>query len=89
MKNILLTISISALLLAGQSAMALNEDSSGYELLTGNVSQLELPVASYRSDDITLEFSGSNENDTGMVTPASTFDSNHASPLGFSGGNEN
>lgn len=59
MKNVLLTISTVALLLAGQSAMALNEDSSGYELLTGNPhsqatvaysqpdQKLEIPRASF------------------------------------------
>lgn len=59
MKNILLTISTVALLIAGQSAMALNEDSSGYELLNGNpnlqstvaysqpAQNLEIPKASF------------------------------------------
>ena len=57
MENVLLTISTVTLLLAGQSAMALNEDSSGYELITGNSQatvsysqadqKLELPTASY------------------------------------------
>jgi len=59
MKNVLLTISTVALLLAGQSAMALNEDSSGYERLNGNPNthatvaynqsdqKLEMPKASF------------------------------------------
>ncbi len=90
MKTLLLTISTTALLLVGQSAMALSEDSSGYELLTSNTSQsLELPMASYRSDDsATLGFTGGSENDTGMITTASTFKVNHAQALGFNGGNE-
>ncbi len=89
MKTLLLTISTTALLLVGQSAMALNEDSSGYELLTSNTSQsLELPMASYRSDSATLGLTGGNENDTGMITTASTFKVNHAQALGFNGGNE-
>ena len=60
MKNKLLTISVTTvLLLAGQSAMALSEDSSGFELLTGNPNlqdsvaynqsnqRLEMPRASF------------------------------------------
>ena len=91
MKTLLLTISTTALLLVGQSAMALNEDTSGYELSASNTSQpLDLPTASYRSDDssITLAFSGGNENES-MITAASTFERNNTKALGFSGGNEN
>jgi len=85
MKNLLLTISTTALLLVGQSAMALNEDSTGYELLNGIASQVvELPRASY-INSAELEFSGGNEIETAR-TP--TFEENHASPFGFSGGNE-
>ena len=53
MKNVLLTISTVVLLLAGQSAMALNEDSAGYELLTGNPN-LQSSVA-YSQPDQKLE----------------------------------
>jgi len=53
MKNILLTISTTALLLAGQSAMALNEDSSGYELINGN--SLSLSSVAYNQRDQKLE----------------------------------
>ena len=66
MKNLLLTISTVAVLLAGQSAMALNEDSSGYELINGNsqatvaynqpAEQIELPTASFikQSDEANI-----------------------------------
>ena len=90
MKTLLLTITTTALLLVGQSAMALNEDTSGYELSTSNTSQpLSFPIASYRSDNsITLGFSGGNESES-MITAASTFERNNTNALGFNGGNEN
>ncbi len=84
MKNLLLTISTTALLLAGQSAMALNEDNSGYELLTSNTTQVaELPTASFRSNSVELELSGGNES-LSKITPA--FEVNHGDYI--SGGNE-
>jgi len=88
MKNLLLTISTTALLLVGQSAMALNEDTSGYELSLTNTSQIvELPIASYRGGNVTeLGFSGGNENGIGIIT--STFEVNHAGNIPFNGGNE-
>lgn len=96
MKTLLLTISTTALLLIGQSAMALEQISSenGYDsaFKNGRVSEasMALPTASYRSDDSTaLKLNGGSENDTGMITPSSTFEVNHANPLRFSGGSEN
>ncbi len=95
MKNLLLTISTTALLLIGQSAMALEQINSenGYDsaFKNGRISEtMELPTASFRNDDSTaLKFSGGSENDSGMITPSSTFEVNHAKALGFSGGSEN
>jgi len=82
MKNILLTISTAALLLVGQSAIALSEDNSGYELLTSNTTQVaELPTASYRNT-VELEFRG-NESDSSIIP---SFEYNSAGYI--SGGNE-
>ena len=96
MKTLLITISTTALLLIGQSAMALEQISSenGYDpaFKNGRVSEanMVLPTASYRSDTAdALGFSGGSENDTGKITPSSTFEFNHAAPLRFSGGSEN
>ena len=95
MKTLLLTISTTALILAGQSAMALEQinTENGYDPMArnGRVSETylaELPVASFKNDNSTkLGFNGGSENDTGNIT--FTFPVNHADALPFSGGSEN
>jgi len=94
MKTLLLTLSTTALLLIGQSTMALEQINSenGYDpaARNGRVSEksLILPTASFKNDSSSaIGFSGGSENDTGAIT--FTFDVNHADALGFSGGSEN
>jgi len=95
MKTLLLTISTTALLLIGSSAMALEQinTENGYDPMArnGRVSEAylaELPIASFESgNSVALGFSGGSENDTGNIT--FTFPVNHAKALRFSGGSEN